>query len=168
MKVRSHSLSPSAARGIAILCVVVFVGSAPTVVRAGGVVGTGTASSCTDAALNAALAGGGLVTFKCGHAAVTIDIGTGTGTKIIAADTTIDGGGLITISGGHSVGVFSVNSGVNFTVERLTIANGVGLYSGGGIRHNGESLTARRRGRHGQRYCLTMHRRRGCGRAVPR
>ena len=70
-------------------------------------VGTGTAASCTDAALNAALAGGGLVTFNCGSAPVTIDISTGTGTKTIAADTTIDGGGLITISGGNSVGVFS-------------------------------------------------------------
>ena len=69
-------------------------------------VGTGTAASCTDAALNAALAGGGLVTFDCGGPA-TIDISTGTGTKTIAADTTIDGGGLITISGGNTVRVFS-------------------------------------------------------------
>ena len=48
-------------------------------------------------------------------------------TKTIAADTTIDGGGLITISGGNSVRVFSVvDSGVKFTVENLTIANGRG------------------------------------------
>jgi hypothetical protein len=64
------------------------------------VVGTGTATSCTDEALNAALAGGGLVTFNCGPAPVTIDISTGTGTKRIATDTTIDGAGLVTISGG--------------------------------------------------------------------
>ena len=87
-------------------------------------VGTGTAASCTDAALNAALDGGGLVTFNCGSAPVTIDISTGTGTKTIAADTIIDGGGLITISGGNAVGVFDVNSSGNFSVENLTIANG--------------------------------------------
>ena len=34
--------------------------------RAGGVVGTGTPASCTEAALDAALAAGGLVSFNCG------------------------------------------------------------------------------------------------------
>jgi parallel beta helix pectate lyase-like protein len=99
------------------------------------VVGTGTAASCTDAALNAALAGGGLVTFDCGGPA-TIDVSTGTGTKTITADTTIDGGGLITISGGSSVRVLSVNSGVNFTVENVTIADGW-ANEGGGIFNSG-------------------------------
>src|ERR1041385_5296359 len=70
---------------------------------AAGVVGSGTAGSCTDAALDTALAGGGLVTFDCGTDPVTIDITSGTGTKAISADTTIDGGGLVTISGGNSV-----------------------------------------------------------------
>jgi predicted outer membrane repeat protein len=98
----------------------------PHPVLAAGVVGTGTAASCTDAALNTALAGGGLVTFNCGSAAVTIGISTGTGTKTISADTTIDGGSLITISGGNSVGVFFVNTRVTFTVQNLTIANGFG------------------------------------------
>ena len=125
-----------------ILCAAVFVGSAPTVVRAAGVVGTSTAASCTDAALNAALAGGGLVTFNCGSAPVTIDISTGTGTKTISADTTIDGGSLITISGGNSVGVFSVNTGVKFTVQNLTIANGNSAsHKGGGIDNEGSTLT---------------------------
>ena len=92
------------------------------------VVGTGTAGSCTDAALNAALAGGGLVTFDCGPALVTIDISTGTGTKTIAADTSIDGGGVITISGGHRVPtIFSVNPGVNLTLKNLTIAQNLGF-----------------------------------------
>jgi hypothetical protein len=70
------------------------------------------------------------VTFNCGGAA-TITV---TSTKtIISADTTIDGGSLITISGGSSVGVFSVNSGVNFTVQNLTIANGnAGEFGNGG------------------------------------
>ena len=88
------------------------------------VVGTGTAASCTQSALNDCLLGGGrftgTVTFSCGGAA-TITV---TSTKTISADTTIDGGSLITISGGNSVGVFSVNTGVKFTVQNLTIANG--------------------------------------------
>jgi len=87
------------------------------------VVGTGTAASCTDAALDAALApGGGLVTFDCGSAPATIDISTGTGTKY-TNDATIDGGGLITISGGHRTRVF-IGGG---SFENLTIADGYDL-----------------------------------------
>src|SRR5437667_5022413 len=75
------------------------------------VVGTGTSASCTEAALDACLPGGGsfdgTVTFACGGAA-TITV---TSTKTINLDTTIDGGGLITISGGNTVGGFVVNSG---------------------------------------------------------
>src|SRR5207244_10828267 len=97
------------------------------------VVGTGTSARCTEAALNAWLPGGGsfdgTVTFACGGAA-TITV---TSTKTISADTTIDGGSVITISGGNAVGVFSVNSGVTFTVENLTIANGHSTGSGGAI-----------------------------------
>jgi hypothetical protein len=134
-------LSPSVARAVAVLCTAVFVAGAPSSAWAAGVVGTGSAASCTDAALNAALAGGGRVTFSCGADPVTIDISTGTGTKSITADTTIDGGGLITISGGHAVGVFSVNSGVNFTVNNLTIGNGYRLNDVGGGISNGGTLT---------------------------
>jgi hypothetical protein len=43
-----------------------------TPVRAAGVVGAGTPESCTEAALDAALAGGGLVTFDCGAEPVTV------------------------------------------------------------------------------------------------
>lgn len=120
MKVRSSSV----ARGIALLCAAVWVNCAASSALAAGVVGTGTAASCTDAALDAAVAGGGLVTFDCGPAPLTIDISTGTGTKTIDTDTTIDGGGLITISPGNSAVAFGVNSGVKFTVENLTIAYG--------------------------------------------
>jgi hypothetical protein len=120
-----------------LVCSVVFCAERT---RAAGVVGTGTSESCTDAALDAALSGGGLVTFNCGGP-TTIDISTGTGTKTIAADTTIDGGGLITISGGDSVQVFAVNSGVDFTVRNVTIENGLGTDSGaGGISSVGGSL----------------------------
>jgi len=131
MQVRAHTLSRSVACGVAVLCAVVFVASAASTAHAAGVVGTGSAASCTDAALDAALTGGGLVTFSCGTAPVTIDISTGTGTKTIAVDTTIDGGGLITISGGEVAQVFVVAYGVNFTVQNLTIANGAGAINSG-------------------------------------
>src|SRR5213593_33632 len=99
------------------------------------VVGTGTSASCTEAALDACLPGGasfdGTVTFACGGAA-TITV---TSRKIISADTTIDGGSVITISGGGTVGVFTVNSGVTFTVQHLTIANGSSGFVGSAIRN---------------------------------
>jgi len=100
-----------------------------------GVVGTGTPDSCTEAALDAALVGGGLVTFDCGGAA-TITL---TNTKNITADTAIDGGGLITISGGNRR-VFFVSIGGTFTVQNLTIAYGYSTGLGGGI-HNDGTLT---------------------------
>jgi hypothetical protein len=78
---------------------------APASARAAGVVETGTAASCIDAALNVALAGGGTVTFNCGGP-VELDISRGSGTKTSAVDTTLDGAGQITISGGHMVRVF--------------------------------------------------------------
>jgi len=96
-----------------------IVGAHP--VRAAGVVGNGTPESCSEAALDDALAGGGMVTFDCGSGPVTITV---TSTKTMSADTTIDGGNLIAISGGNNVGVFYVNTGLNFTVQNLTISNG--------------------------------------------
>jgi len=100
-------------------------------------VGTGTAPSCTEAALDACLpAGGGFdgtVTFSCGgSASITV-----TGTKDISASTTIDGGGVVTISGGNSVQVFTVDVGIVFTLQNLTIAGGRDAGSGGGIENDG-------------------------------
>ena len=122
------------ARTLALL--LVAAAWSPRPVRADAVVGTGTADSCTELALDAALAAGGNVTFNCGTSPVTITV---TSTKTVSADTTIDGGSLITIDGGDSVGVFSVNAGVNFTVQNLTIANGTAGSGGGGI-YNGGTL----------------------------
>jgi predicted outer membrane repeat protein len=110
----------------------------PQPVRADAVVGTGTAGSCTEPALDTALAAGGNVTFNCGTSPVTITL---TSTKTISADTTIDGGTLITISGGNSVGVFSVNIGVKFMVQNLTIANGNSATGGGGGIYSNGTVT---------------------------
>jgi hypothetical protein len=86
----------------------------PLGAQAGGVVTT-----CTEAALRAAMAGGGTVTFACSG---TITLGN---TIEIPADTTLDGRGhQITISGSNTVRVFDVNTNATFTVVNLTIANG--------------------------------------------
>jgi hypothetical protein len=64
------------------------------------VIGDGTPSSCTSAAVVAAVKSGGIITFECGAAPVTIQM---TQTAQLfnngAAKTVIDGGGLVTLSG---------------------------------------------------------------------
>ncbi|NJO00029.1 MAG: hypothetical protein HC875_40920 [Anaerolineales bacterium] len=105
----------------------------PNLAYAGGVVGNGTPDSCTEAALNAALAGGGLVTFNCGGAA-TIAF---TYYKTIEADTTIDGGGVITLSGvkndpTRSSSMFQVFDSKSLTLQNITLTKGrsVGMAAG--------------------------------------
>jgi hypothetical protein len=107
------------ARTLAVL--LVAAAWSPRPVRADAVVGTGTPASCTESALNAALAGGGNVTFDCGPDSVTITV---TSQKTIAVDTDIDGGSLITLSGGGATQVVWVNSGATLTLANPTIANG--------------------------------------------
>jgi hypothetical protein len=87
---------------------------------AAGVVGTGTAGSCTESAFDTALTGGGSVTFNCGGGPVTITFST---TKTITIATTIDGANLITLSGGGSVKLFDVTGG-GLTVDNLALING--------------------------------------------
>ncbi|MCA9955010.1 MAG: hypothetical protein KC434_09840, partial [Anaerolineales bacterium] len=65
-------------------------------VQGAGVVGSGTPGSCTEAALNTALSGGGSISFNCGGSH-TITL---TSQKTINSNTTINGGGQITLSGG--------------------------------------------------------------------
>jgi len=106
---------------------------------AGGVVGTGTPASCTEAAFDARLAGGGAVTFNCGGAA-TINLTT---TKTISAGTTIDGGGLITLDAGGGRRHFLVNAGVSLGLSNLTIQNGSQVGGGGAIDNSGDLTISR-------------------------
>jgi hypothetical protein len=106
-------------------CLAAAVSSA----QAAGVVGTGTPESCTEGALDAALSGGGLVTFNCGTAPHTSAL---TSTKVIAADTTVEGGQLVTLSGGGTVGLWQVNTGVALTLRNLTMADGQATVPGAG------------------------------------
>ncbi len=93
------------------------------------IVGTGTAASCTEAALVAALAKGGKITFACGAAPATLVV-----TKTLAlptdVDTVIDGGGKVTIDGGGKVRIldyahadYRKNTHV-LTLQHITFAHG--------------------------------------------
>jgi hypothetical protein len=117
----------------ALILLVTLVAQAafPQSAFAAGTVGTGNPGSCTEAALDTALGGGGAVNFNCGGAPVTIVV---TGTKTIASNTQIDGGELITISGGNTKQIFSVQSGATLTLTGITLANGnSGALQGGAI-----------------------------------
>jgi hypothetical protein len=67
------------------------------------VVGTGTAASCTGASVVAAVGAGGVVTFDCGSAPVTIVVPeiqiVNDGGKTADGSVTIDGGNKVTLSG---------------------------------------------------------------------
>jgi hypothetical protein len=84
------------------------------------VVGTGTAASCTEQALVAAVATGGIVTFDCGAAPVTITV---TAEVPVSEDTTIDGGKLVTLSGGKSTRILHIKSAWNVATPLLTVQN---------------------------------------------
>jgi|GEM_PF-5996347 len=95
-----------------------------------GVVGSGTAASCTEAALDTALASGANITFNCGTTGLTIKL---TKERVIARNTVIDGGNLITLSGGGKNRLFYTQSQVELTLKNLTIADGFTTDLGGGI-----------------------------------
>jgi hypothetical protein len=90
------------------------------------VVGAGTPGSCTEAALEAALALGGRITFACGPEPVTFFVAT---EKAITRDTWLDGGGLVTLSGGGVTRILAIHGsferpGPHLRVERLAFRDG--------------------------------------------
>ncbi|MDB5216567.1 MAG: uncharacterized protein JWO86_4494 [Myxococcaceae bacterium] len=93
------------------------------------IVGTGTAASCTEAALATALTAGGVVTFACGAAPVTITV---TKTLVLPTDKDIvlDGAHQITLDGGGQVRILEYNhldfrkNTHSFTLQRITLAHG--------------------------------------------
>jgi predicted outer membrane repeat protein len=119
------------------------------------IVGNGTAASCTEAALNAALqvaesAGGGTIRFNCGPQPVSIALTTGVTEVhgifahiVMPPNTTLDGEGLITLDGTRTGTVVFVDTGTTAALRGLTIINGKGpddLWAPGGIANFG-SLT---------------------------
>jgi len=117
------------------------------------VVGDGTAMSCTGAAVVAAVARGGIITFDCGPSPVTIvleetaKVFNDKGPKVV-----IDGGGKVALSGGGKVRILYMNTcdekqvwttphcqdqdTPQLTVQNLTFVDGNSkaetMYDGGG------------------------------------
>ena len=105
-------------------------GSPADVSRPTAVVGTGSAASCTFAALKAAVEAGGVVTFNCGSAPVTISVTT-TMNLPIGRNTVIDGGRKIALDGHGAVQILRFES-PNFqaldtrvTLQHITLINGM-------------------------------------------
>jgi hypothetical protein len=73
------------------------------------VVGNGTAASCDFGHLQSAVTTGGIITFNCGSAPVTIKV-TATLNVPTTKNTVIDGGKLVTLDGGGTTQILSFNS----------------------------------------------------------
>ena len=111
-----------------LLCIA-MLGLSLTVARS--IYAGGTVTDCNETSLDAALSGGGTVTFAC-DGTITI-----TSTKTISADTILDASGhTVTISGNNLVRLFTVNPVVSFSVYSLTLSNGRGT-NGGAIYNSG-------------------------------
>jgi hypothetical protein len=118
------------------------------------VIGSGTPASCTSAAVVAAVAAGGVITFNCGPGPVTITM-TATATVPTSSHLVVlDGGGKVTLSGGGSTEILSVNAGwqqqwPQLVVQNLTFTDaysatqqttGSSVYGGGAIFDEGGQL----------------------------
>ncbi len=86
-------------------------------------VGTGTAESCTEAALDAALGTGGKITFNCGASPLTLIV---TVPISVVVDTEIDGSNLITLSGGGLKQIFRVSAVATLGVRNITLTDSNG------------------------------------------
>jgi hypothetical protein len=74
------------------------------------VIGDGTPASCTSAAVVAAVAAGGIITFSCGQSPVTITL-TATAKVVNTRHTVVlDGGGRVTLSGGGRRRILYMNT----------------------------------------------------------
>jgi hypothetical protein len=93
------------------------------------VIGTGTAATCSFGALSAAVSKGGVITFNCGAAPVTIAI-TATMNLPTGTNTVIDGAGRITLDGQNAVRILSFNhddfmvNDTRVTLQNLSFVNG--------------------------------------------
>jgi hypothetical protein len=118
------------------------------------VIGHGAPASCTSAAVVAAVAAGGIITFDCGPTPVTITM---TATAKVANSShqvVLDGGGKVTLSGGGTTQILFMNAGwqqqwPQLVVQNLTFtdaysatqqANGSSVYGGGAIFAEGGQL----------------------------
>jgi predicted outer membrane repeat protein len=86
------------------------------------VVGTGSAGSCTEAALRTAVTAGGHLTFACGDGPVTIPVAQAIQ---VTQPTVIDGADQVTLDGGGTSQILIVASNQSLSVRNLRFVNGV-------------------------------------------
>ena len=87
------------------------------------VVGTGTSVSCTEAVLRSALRAGGIITFSCGSAPVTIAVSTELVIPMDSPDVVLDGGGVVTLSGGNKTRILNIDSSFERSTPLVTLQN---------------------------------------------
>jgi hypothetical protein len=103
-------------------------------------IGNGTAGSCTSAAVVAAVAAGGVITFSCGPRPVVITMDATAKVRNASSQVVLDGGGLVTLSGAGKRRILSMDtcdqaqgwttshcqdqSTPQLTVQNLTFADG--------------------------------------------
>ena len=118
------------------------------------VIGSGTPASCTSAAVVAAVAAGGVITFSCGPNPVTITMAATATVASTSHQVVLDGGGKVTLSGGGTTQILSVNAGWEQQWPQLIVQNlaftdaysgthqvsGSSVYGGGAIFDEGGQL----------------------------
>jgi len=118
------------------------------------VIGNGTPASCTSAAVIAAVAAGGVITFSCGQNPVTITMTAAATVPTSSHLVVLDGGGKVTLSGGGKTEILSMNSGWQQQWPQLVVQNlaftdaysgtqqttGSSVYGGGAIFADGGQL----------------------------
>ncbi|MCL4559096.1 MAG: hypothetical protein M1281_00585 [Chloroflexi bacterium] len=95
-------------------------------------VGSGIASSCTEAALSTALGTAQEVTFDCGLIPVTIPL---TGATSISSNVSIDGGNTVTLDANNAAAHFDVSPGAHLTLTKINLINGKNDAGCGGSIH---------------------------------
>jgi hypothetical protein len=132
-------------------------GQAVSTARPDHVIGNGTQASCTSAAVVATVALGGIITFNCGPAPVTITM-TATAEIVHGSLTVIDGGGKVTLNGSGKVRILDSDtcpgcweqSGPKLVVQNMRFTGGysgtqqtgsASHYGGGAIFVQGGQLT---------------------------
>lgn len=106
----------------------------------GSIVGDGTLASCTESALDTALANGGEIVFECGTSVARINLTT---SKELLLDTLLEGDNLVELSGGDDIRLFSTNDN-DFYLQNIKLFKGRandGL-GGAAVLVNGGSLIA--------------------------
>lgn len=107
-------------------------------------VGTGTAGSCSGAALDGALATGGVkeIVFNCGPSPVNVTL---TGVRSISGTLKIDGGNKVTLTAAANSRHFDITGTGNLSLSNIALTGGRGSVCGGSIKiASGGWLTANR------------------------